>query len=117
STPVKPTAGTVTQPTCSVATGSFAISNYNAAYTYSVNPSIGVTVSGATVTAPAGTYTVTATLGTCSSVVSDDVVINAQPSTPVKPTAGTVTQPTCSVATGSFAILQFQIIMLLIHIQ
>ncbi|WP_124020470.1 choice-of-anchor A family protein, partial [Flavobacterium tructae] len=107
STPVKPTAGTVTQPTCSVATGSFAISNYNAAYTYSVNPSTGVTVSGATVTAPAGTYTVTATLGTCSSVVSDNVVINAQPSTPVKPTAGTVTQPTCSVATGSFAISNY----------
>ncbi|WP_124020460.1 DUF7507 domain-containing protein, partial [Flavobacterium tructae] len=77
-TPVKPTAGTVTQPTCSVATGSFAISNYNAAYTYSVNPSTGVTVSGATVTAPAGTYTVTATLGTCSSVVSDNVVIASE---------------------------------------
>uniref|UniRef100_UPI0012FCC7C2 choice-of-anchor A family protein n=1 Tax=Flavobacterium sp. WG21 TaxID=1229487 RepID=UPI0012FCC7C2 len=105
--PVKPTTGTVTQPTCSVATGSFTISNYNAAYTYLVNPSTGVTVSGATVTAPAGTYTVTATLGTCSSVVSDDVVINAQPSTPVKPTAGTVTQPTCSVATGSFAISNY----------
>ncbi|WP_409994013.1 beta strand repeat-containing protein, partial [Flavobacterium poyangense] len=106
-TPVKPTAGTVTQPTCSVATGSFAISNYNAAYTYAVNPSTGVTISGATVTAPAGTYSVTATLGSCISVVSDDVVINAQPTTPVKPTAGTVTQPTCSVATGSFAISNY----------
>ncbi|BFM44799.1 hypothetical protein CFS9_34400 [Flavobacterium sp. CFS9] len=106
-TPVKPTTGTVTQPTCSVATGSFTISNYNAAYTYSVNPSTGVTISGATVTAPAGTYAVTATLGTCSSVVSNDVVINAQPTTPVKPTAGTVTQPTCSVATGSFTISNY----------
>ncbi|WP_166922488.1 choice-of-anchor A family protein, partial [Flavobacterium poyangense] len=105
--PVKPTAGTVTQPTCSVATGSFAISNYNAAYTYAVNPSTGVTISGATVTAPAGTYSVTATLGACISVVSDDVVINAQPTTPVKPTAGTVTQPTCLVATGSFAISNY----------
>uniref|UniRef100_UPI0025C0B272 choice-of-anchor A family protein n=1 Tax=Flavobacterium sp. TaxID=239 RepID=UPI0025C0B272 len=107
STPVQPTAGTVTQPTCTVATGSFAISNYNAAYTYSVNPSTGVTISGATVTAPAGTYTVTATLGTCSSVVSADVVVNTQPTTPLQPTAGTVTQPTCTVATGSFAISNY----------
>ncbi len=103
----QPTLGTVTQPTCSVATGSFSISNYNASYSYAVSPSTGVIVSGSTITAPAGTYTVTATLGSCTSTASASVTVNAQPATPVQPTLGTVTQPTCSVAKGSFAISNF----------
>lgn len=75
-TPVQPTVGSVTQPTCSVATGSFLITNYNASYTYAVTPSQGVTVSGSTITAPAGTYTVTATLGSCTSVASASTTLN-----------------------------------------
>ena len=106
-TPVAPTLSAVTQPTCSVATGSFTISNYNAAYTYAVIPSTGVTVTGSSVTAPAGTYTVTATLGSCTSDESSDVTINTQPPTPVAPTLGAVTQPTCAVATGSFTISNY----------
>ncbi|MDP3313854.1 T9SS type A sorting domain-containing protein, partial [Lutibacter sp.] len=53
--------------TCSTSTGSFIITNYNATYTYAVTPSTGVTQSGNTITAPAGSYTVTATLGFCAS--------------------------------------------------
>ncbi|WP_264520913.1 beta strand repeat-containing protein [Flavobacterium sp. N1994] len=106
-TPVQPTLGAVTQPTCSVATGSFSITNYNASYTYAVSPSTGVSISGATITAPAGTYTVTATLGTCTSVASASTTVNAQPATPVQPTLGAVTQPTCAVATGSFSITNY----------
>ncbi|MDP3313922.1 hypothetical protein, partial [Lutibacter sp.] len=56
--PPTPTIGTVTQPTCSTSTGSFIITNYNATYTYAVTPSTGVTQSGNTITAPAGSYTV-----------------------------------------------------------
>ncbi|MFC4738877.1 hypothetical protein ACFO3U_02600, partial [Flavobacterium ponti] len=106
-TPVQPILSTVTQPTCSTATGSFTITNYNASYTYTVSPSTGVTISGNTVTAPAGTYTVTATLSPCTSVASANVVINAQPLTPVQPTLSSVTQPTCSTATGSFTITNY----------
>jgi gliding motility-associated-like protein len=84
-TPVAPTAGTVTQPTCSVATGSFIISNYDASYSYAFTPSVGVTNTAGTGTAPAGTYTITATLGACTSVASANVVVNAQPITPVAP--------------------------------
>ncbi|MFC4144157.1 DUF7507 domain-containing protein, partial [Pedobacter mendelii] len=62
-TPVAPTLGTVVQPTSCNPTGSFVITNYNAAYNYTVSPSAGVTTSGNTVTAPVGTYMVTATLG------------------------------------------------------
>lgn len=78
-TPVKPTLGSLVQPTCSAVTGTFTISNYNAAYTYAVSPTSGVSISGATITAPSGTYTVTATLGTCTSVASSSVTLNAQP--------------------------------------
>ena len=78
-TPGQPTLGSAVQPTCASATGSFAITNYNAAYTYSVTPSAGVTISGNTVTAPAGTYTVKATLGSCSSIASASRTINTKP--------------------------------------
>ena len=103
----QPILGSVVQPTCSVSTGSFTITNYNAAYTYSATPGTGVTITGATVTAAAGTYTITATLGVCSSIASASVTVNAQPATPSAPTTGTVTQPTCSVATGSFTITNY----------
>ena len=102
-----PLLSVVTQPTCSVATGSFTITNYNAAYTYAVTPSTGVVIVGTTVTAPAGTYTVTASSGSCTSIASASVVINAQPATLVTPTLSVVTQPTCSVATGSFTITNY----------
>lgn len=75
--PVTPTVGAPTQPTCSVPTGSFAITNYNSSYTYSVSPSTGVTISGSTVTAPVGSYTVTASLGGCTSSASSSVAINS----------------------------------------
>ncbi|GAA3630761.1 DUF6443 domain-containing protein [Flavivirga jejuensis] len=95
-----PTLSSVTHPTCSLSTGSFSITNYNASYTYSVVPSSGVTISGATITAPQGTYYVSATLNGNTSA-SASKTVNAQPSTPSTPSVGTITQPTISVSTGS----------------
>jgi hypothetical protein len=77
--PVPPIVGSLTQPTCSLASGSFTITNYNAAYSYAVSPSTGVSISGAIVTAPAGTYTLTATLGLCTSIASSSITISQQP--------------------------------------
>ena len=77
--PIRPTLGAVIQPTCSEATGSFSISNYDTSYTYAVTPSAGVSISGSVITAPAGTYTVTATVGACSSIASLSIIVNAQP--------------------------------------
>jgi hypothetical protein len=37
--------------------------------------------------------------------------VNAQPITPVQPTLSSVTQPTCSVATGSFSITNYDAFM------
>ena len=106
-TPSQPTLSTPIQPTCTTSNGSFTIANYNASYTYTVSPSAGVTVSGNTVTAPTGSYTVTATLGTCTSVASSSVVINSQPAAPVQPTLSTPIQPTCTTSNGSFTIANY----------
>ncbi|MCD0475887.1 hypothetical protein LPB87_15915, partial [Flavobacterium sp. EDS] len=103
----QPTANIVTQPTCATATGSFTINNYNSSYTYTIAPSTGISQGGSTITAPAGRYKVTAKSGSCTSVASADVVINAQPATPDRPVAGVVTHPTCAEATGSFQITGF----------
>jgi hypothetical protein len=64
-----------------------------------------VSISGTgLVTANAGTYTLQTNAAGCTSAVSSNIVVNAQPATPSAPTAGTVTQPTCATATGSFQI-------------
>jgi len=103
-TPTQPLLSAVTQPTCSTPNGSFTITNYDAANTYTFSPAEGVVNTAGSVVAPAGTYTVTATLGACTSVASASVTVNAQPATPAQPLLGAVTQPTCSVSTGSFTI-------------
>ncbi|MBD2757875.1 beta strand repeat-containing protein [Spirosoma validum] len=65
-----PTLAAATQPTCKVATGTFTISNYNAASTYTISPATGVTRNGAMVTAPVGTYTVTVMYNGCTATSS-----------------------------------------------
>lgn len=78
-TPAKPTLGSLVQPTCAAINGSFTITNYNPSYAYTASPSTGVSFSGATVSAPAGTYTITATSGSCTSIASSSVTMNAVP--------------------------------------
>ncbi len=107
-TPTAPIVGAITQPTCSLATGSVNLSGLPSTGTWTLTRNPGGTTTTGTGTSriisglPSGnyTYTVTNTDG-CTSVASGPVVINAQPLTPTAPTVGTITQPTCSLATGS----------------
>ena len=108
SAPVAPSIGTIVQPTCSVATGSVPLSGLPSSGTWTLTRSPGGITSAGTGTSTtisglaAGTYTYTVTnSSTCVSASSANIVINAQPVTPTAPTVGTITQPTCSVATGS----------------
>jgi len=109
--PTAPTVGTITQPTCTVATGSVVLNGLPATGTWTLTRTPGtVTTTGTgtstTITGLAAgtyTYTVTNTLG-CTSVASANVVINAQPVTPTAPIVGTIVQPTCTEATGSVVI-------------
>jgi gliding motility-associated-like protein len=109
SAPLPPVIGTITQPTCAISTGGVALSGLpdTGNWTLTRSPG-GVTISGTgtsyTVSAlPAGTtYTFSVTNSTgCISSPSGNVVINAQPSIPPAPSVGTITPPTCILATGS----------------
>lgn len=95
-----PIISAVTQPTCTYNRGSFTITNYNAAYSYTANPSFSVVFSGSYVDAPIGTYTITASSGS-SSATSSSVTINGIRPTPNVPIVESVIQPTHTTATGS----------------
>ncbi|AYQ30944.1 T9SS type A sorting domain-containing protein [Runella sp. SP2] len=110
-TPSAPVAGTITQPTCALATGSVALSGLPSSgqWTLTRNPgSVTSTGSGSATTVSGlvlGTYTFTVTNDAgCVSLASGNVEINSQPLTPSAPVAGTITQPTCALATGSVAL-------------
>ena len=82
--PSAPVVGTITQPTCSVATGSVVLTGLPTG-TWTINPgSISGTVTSITISGLlAGThnYTVTNSVG-CTSVLSSNILINSQPITP-----------------------------------
>ena len=100
-----PTTGTVTEPTCTTATGSFAITNYVATNTYTIVPNTG-TLNTATgiVTGNAGvSYTITATNSTCTSGASVIININNAPIVPVAPPSILPIQEECFVGQTIFA--------------
>ena len=101
--PSAPALGTITQPTCTVATGSVVLNGLPAG-NWTINPGAltgtGTTTTISNLTTGTYNYTVTNAAG-CSSPASANIIINAQPATPDAPAVGTITQPTCSVTTGS----------------
>ena len=112
--PNTPIAGGVTQPTCLIATGSVAISNLpsTGGWTLTATSATLVTTTitgiGSTVSftgLPVGAYTFVLTLNSngCSSSSSNQIFINP-PTVPSAPIIGTITQPSCSVPTGSVAL-------------
>jgi gliding motility-associated-like protein len=108
SSPNAPLIGTVTQPTCTVSTGSVILTGLPSTGTWTLIRTPGnvtTTGSGTSTTIPIlspGTYTYTVTNSAgCISASSDYIVITAQPVIPAAPIVGTITAPTCSVSTGS----------------
>jgi len=103
--PTIPAVGIIIQPSCSNPTGSVALSGLpTGSWTITKMPG-GETYTNTgntyTVTNLAtGTYTFSVSNGTCSSLSSSNVVIDAVP-TQLAPTVGTIIHPTCSTATGS----------------
>ena len=101
--PSAPIVGLITQPTCTVATGSVVLSGLPTG-TWTINPGA-ITGTGTSATIPLlapGTYNfmVTNAAG-CISASSTAVVISTQPATPPAPLVGAIIQPTCSLSTGS----------------
>ncbi len=105
-TPVKP-AATVTQPTCTVATGTVTVTSPNSLYTYTLtgtNPvrsPISNNTGLFTMVAP-GTYNLTAAQGSCVSAPLS-IIVNAQPPTPAAPTLSVV-QPTCTSSANGITV-------------
>lgn len=108
--PTAPVIGVVTQPSCAVTTGSVVLNGLPNSGTWTVTRSPGAvssTGSGTSTTIsglPSGSFsfTVTNSFG-CTSPSSGTVVISTQPNIPSAPVIGSITAPTCAVATGSVA--------------
>ena len=109
--PDAPVIGTITQPSCYISTGSVFISGLPSpgSWTLTRHPD-GATYAGTglstTITGmQPGTYTFYVK-GTseCTSLPSQEVIINQQPLTPTPPVPGIITQPTCDSPTGSVVI-------------
>jgi len=102
--PVTPTLSVAAQPTCTDPNGTIQINNCCGTNNYVITPSLGVTRSGFTITAPAGTYTVTAVNSGCSSPASSPVTL-VDP-TPTAPTLSTTaTANACPLVTANIAAL------------
>ncbi len=106
--PAAPVPGTITQPGCNIKTGSIIINGLPASGVWSLarNPGNIITTGTGTSTTitglEKGTYTFTVTNASrCASSPSSPVVINEPPLSPPAPITGTITQPSCSVPSGS----------------
>jgi hypothetical protein len=108
--PNPPVVGNITHPTCFLSTGSVVLSGLPSPGTWTLTRSPGSvtyqgTGSGTTISGlPSGTYTFTVTnAASCSSSTSSEVNIGPTPAAPEAPEAE-LTQPTCSVSTGTVVI-------------
>jgi len=111
SVPAAPVAANITQPTCAQPTGSVVLSGLPASGNWTLTRTPGgivTTGSGTTSTISGlspGTYTWTVTnADACTSLPSSNIVINEVAGMPGAPVPGSVTQPTCALATGSVVI-------------
>ena len=106
-TPTAPVVGLITQPTCSTATGSVALSGLPASGTWTITTSPGGTTTTGTGTSTtisglvANTYTFTVTNATgCTSAASTSATIDPQPATP----SITSTPTTCTGSTYTITV-------------
>ena len=104
-TPLTPTIDSVTQPTCTVSTGSVHLSNLPAGQ-WTINPGSvsGNTTSTSINNLAAGSYSfnVTNSFG-CTSSNAASITINTVANAPLAPLVN-ITQPSCTVSTGSVLI-------------
>jgi len=109
--PAVPIVGNITQPTCTVATGSVILSGLPATSAWRLTrtpgamTTLGTGVSTVISGLSSGTYTYTVTNADgCTSSPTSSIIINAAPGTPIAPTVGVITQPGCALSTGSVAL-------------
>ncbi|MDP1726805.1 MAG: T9SS type A sorting domain-containing protein [Bacteroidota bacterium] len=101
-----PVVGTITQPNCNTSTGSVMLSGMPSGNWKLLRTPGGTTTGTGTTTVVTGLVSGTYTFKIINAAgdtsdASSNVIINAQPATPSAPVVGTITQPTCTIATGS----------------
>lgn len=101
-----PIVGIITQPGCNTATGSVILSGLPSGNWKLIRTPGGTTTGTGTTTVVTGLVTGIYTFKVINangdtSGASSNVIINAQPATPSAPLVGTITHPTCTLATGS----------------
>ncbi len=106
-TPAAPRIGAITQPSsCDVLTGSVVLNGLPATGTWTINPG-GISGTGTSTTISdliPGNYNFTVSIASgCTSLPSATVVIDATSGSPSAPVV-TLTQPTCTVATGTISV-------------
>ena len=94
----------ITQPTCTIASGTISVSSSTAGFTFSIDGVNYSNTSGIFTAIATGDYNLTArnTSGCTSAATS--VAVNSRPTNPAAPTASATAQPTCVVATGTIAV-------------
>ena len=85
----------VTQPTCSVATGTITVTSSKTGLTFSINGSTYTNASGVFSGVASGSYSVTAKSASGSISLATTVTVNAKPTSPVA-TASVATQTVCT---------------------
>lgn len=104
SAPVQPEV-TVTQPTCSVPSASFEITNYSNGQAYTLNPgNIAITSATHTVTS-AGDYTLSVSANGCEGIPAELTILDT--ASPALPSITDIIQPSCATAKGSFTIANY----------
>ncbi|MEX2428572.1 MAG: T9SS type A sorting domain-containing protein, partial [Bacteroidales bacterium] len=94
---------TITQPTCSVPTGTITVSSSLVDLSFSVDGTDYTNTTGIFTSLAAGEYEVTAKSADGCVSAGTSVTVNAQPATPEAPTVA-VTHPSCSEPTGAITV-------------
>jgi Secretion system C-terminal sorting domain/SprB repeat len=91
----------ITQPTCTNASGLVSLTSSTTGLSFSIDGNTAYTPYIGAIALTSGPHTIRAKNSNgCLSPINN-FVINAQPSTPSTPVIGTITQPNCSISTGS----------------
>ncbi len=91
----------IIQPTCAVSNGIVTISSATTGLTFSIDGGTFSVYPAGGFLLPAGSHTITAkNINDCMSP-TNTIIVDAQPPTPATPAIGTITQPDCTVSTGS----------------
>ncbi len=106
-TPTPPSLLSIAQPTCNISMGSITLGNLPTLGSWVINPGniIGTGLSANITGLNPGNYNYTVTnASNCTSTASNTIHINTQPITPNPPSIVNISQPNCTLSTGTITL-------------